>query len=91
MRPARVIEGFLFVACVVPAALFGFACAFDYDGTAAWRRARWTSPPSLPTTPARRWSRTLTGLPLDLAPRPGSVSLPQGLLAAVPGGLCLLI
>jgi hypothetical protein len=91
MRPMGSVEGLVILACVALAALFGFACAFDHDGVGASAcPAGGTSPPPDEVSGAaplddrdRRSARPPT--------RSGERTAPPRLLAAVPGGLCLLI
>jgi hypothetical protein len=84
------LKRFLIVLCIVLALLFGLAAAFDEDGD--FGAAIWLAP-----APACAQDETSRGLSAgDAVALPSGPAAPisiraPGLLAAVPGGLCLLI
>ncbi len=90
MRPTQKRELTLILFCVALAALFGLACVFDDDGDlgAALRQTEGVSSAS-----DEFFSALALGDSWRLIVAPAA-RLPfgaRGLLAAVPGGLCLLI
>jgi hypothetical protein len=84
------LQWLLIVLCIVLALLFGLAAAFDEDGD--FGLAIWLAP-----APACLQDETSHALPagdaaaLLTGPAVWISIRAQGLLAAVPGGLCLLI
>lgn len=84
------LQRFLIVLCVVLAVLFGLVAAFDEDGdfsVAVW-------PAATPSCSQDETSRELSGADLLALLSGPAVRIgirAPGLLAAVPGGLCLLI
>jgi hypothetical protein len=84
------LEWLLVVSCIVLAAFFGLACAFDEDGDFGVTVCVADDPSCSPDEASRALSardayRLLAGPAVRI-----SIRAP-GLLAAVPGGLCLLI
>jgi hypothetical protein len=84
------VEWPLVVCSIVLAAIFGLACAFDEDGDLALTVCQVEHPSRPPDEVCRALSlgavaRLLAG------PSARERVTPPGLLAAVPGGLCLLI
>jgi hypothetical protein len=90
VRLAKHLEPFAIVSCVGLAALFGVMCAIDDDSSLGVSLCPadgpWSSPEEtvgvLPATDGHRLFAASGGRTSLAAP---------GLLAAVPGGLCLLI
>jgi hypothetical protein len=90
VHPTRHLEWTLVLCCVALAALFGLVCAFDEDGELGvmpcLAEDRSCAPDELARAlPTRDTPRRMTAPSARLR-----LSAP-GLLAAVPGGLCLLI
>jgi hypothetical protein len=90
VHPPQRLQWLLVLGCVALAALFGLACALDDDGdlgvVPCLAEDRSCAPDELSRDlPASDTPRRVTAPSVRLCP-----SAP-GLLAAVPGGLCLLI
>ena len=90
MRPARSLEGFLIVACVVLAAIFGVACPFDPDDDLALS-VRTADSLALPLSDVSGGLRERGAHALLAGAAAQRPITPLGSVAAVPGGLCLLI
>ena len=90
MQPTKHPEWLLLISCVVSCALFGLTFSFDDDGDPGAFLCQaggpWSSPDEtfcmLPFMDGQR---------LVVGPFGRTSSAAPGLLAAVPGGLCLLI
>ena len=92
MRPLGSVESFVIIACVVLAALCACACAFDQDGDGGVAARLVDNVSPSPCEGSRAAPVEGRGRPTT-RPRAKTgerLALP-GLLAAVPGGLCLLI
>jgi hypothetical protein len=88
---ARVdVEGFVILVCVALAALFGFACTLDDNGDLGLSlpRAADSGPSPEEASVAAPFTR---GCRRAAEPAARERLTPPGLLAAAPGGLCLLI
>jgi hypothetical protein len=81
----------LIVVCAVLAALLGFACAFDQDGAGVSVRAAHGASPSPDEVSGAASVEDLGRLSARPPAKAARRIAPPGLLAAVPGGLCLLI
>jgi hypothetical protein len=90
MRPMGSFEGLVILACVALAALFGFACALN-DNSDLGLSLRTAADPG--PSPDEAWVAAPIARDCRRASAPAvrERATPPGLLAAVPGGLCLLI
>jgi hypothetical protein len=90
LQAAKGLSWLLIVCCIASAALFGFACLFDDDGDfgVALRQA---DGPLCSPDEASRPLPVMDANRLLAGPKARTTITAPGLLAAVPGGLCLLI